>query len=322
MSYDYNDDMEISIDEMKSAHERTHDMIHITPLMTCESIDKKAGARVTFKCEHLQKTGSFKARGALNSALLARLMHAKGVIAHSSGNHGQALAWSARIVGLPCTIVVPKNAPQSKIDGMKEYGANIVLCEPTMASRESVCAELGAKEDFHYVDPHNCKSMINGHASIVFETLEQAGRNAFDSIFLSVGGGGLASSVAYAIGHVRPKIEVFLVEPEQKQLGNLLEHGVQCDVDTLDTMADGVRVAHVGSLCEPILRKYCSGTVVSVKEEEIKEALELVWTRMKQRIEPTAALAVAGVLFHKPAHVKRPLVILCGGNVDMDYRIN
>ena len=129
------------------------------------------------------------------------------------------------------------------------------------------------------------------------------------------------------------------MEPEEKQLSNLLENGVQCNVDTLNTMADGVRVAHVGSLCEPILKKYCTRTVVSVvsyslgrahllfqkkfqKEDEINEALKLSCTRMKRRIEPTAALAFAGVLYHKPAHIKNPLVILCGGNVDTNYIIN
>ncbi|EFP12339.1 hypothetical protein CRE_29701 [Caenorhabditis remanei] len=312
---------EISIDEMRAAHKRTALFIHNTPMMKSEKIDEKVGANVLFKCEHLQKTGSFKARGALNSAILAKEQNAKGVIAHSSGNHGQALAWSAQKIGLPCTIVVPKNAPNSKVEGMKEYNAEIVLCEPTMASRESVCSELGEKRDMFYVDPHNCVSMINGHASLVFEVLEQAG-DKIDSIFLSVGGGGFAASVAYSIGILRPDIEVYLVEPEEKQLSNLLENGVQCNVDTLNTMADGVRVAHVGSLCEPILKKYCTRTVVSVKEDEIKEALKLIWTRMKQRIEPTAALAFAGVLYHKPAHIKNPLVILCGGNVDTNYIIN
>ncbi|EGT55838.1 hypothetical protein CAEBREN_05159 [Caenorhabditis brenneri] len=316
---------EISVDEMRAAHKRTAPFIHNTPIMTSEKIDEKVGAHVLFKCEHLQKTGSFKARGALNSVILAKEQNAKGVIAHSSGNHGQALAWSALKIGLPCTIVVPRNAPVSKIDGMKEYGANITLCEPTMSSRESVCADLAEKLDSFYVDPHNCVSMINGHASVVFEVLGQVG-NEIDSIFLSVGGGGFAASVAFLIGNIRPDVEgeyrIYLVEPEQKQLSKLLEEGVQCDVETLNTIADGVRVAQVGSLCEPILKKYCTKTVVSVKEEEIKEALKLIWTRMKQRIEPTAALAFAGVLYHKPSHIKRPLVILCGGNVDTNYVIN
>uniref|UniRef100_A0A1I7UXX7 Serine racemase n=1 Tax=Caenorhabditis tropicalis TaxID=1561998 RepID=A0A1I7UXX7_9PELO len=298
--------------------------------MTSEIIDKKVGARVFFKCEHLQKTGSFKARGALNSAVLAKENNAKGVystlyslkqIAHSSGNHGQALAWSALKIGVPCTIVVPKNAPSAKIDGMREYQANIVFCEPTMESRESICAELAEKDDKLYVDPHNCVSMINGHASIVFEILDQVGEH-IDSIFISVGGGGFASSVAFLIGTLRPDIEVYLVAPEQKELSNLLENGVQCSVSTLNTMADGVRVAHVGSLCEPILRKFCKKRVLNVKEEEIKDALKLIWTRMKQRVEPTAALAFAGVLYHKPNHIKCPLVVLCGGNVDADYIIN
>ncbi|PIC52063.1 hypothetical protein B9Z55_002323 [Caenorhabditis nigoni] len=292
---------EISVEEMEAARNRTSSLIHNTPIMKSEKIDDKVGAKVLFKCEHLQKTGSFKARGALNSAILAKEQNAKGVIAHSSGNHGQALAWAAQKVGLPCTIVVPKNAPNSKVEGMKEYNADVVFCEPTMSSRESTCAEMAEKLGYYYVDPHNCVTMINGHA---------------------IGGGGFAASVAFLIGNLRPDIEVYLVEPEEKNLANLLENGIQCASETLNTIADGVRVAHVGSLCEPILKKYCTRTVVSVKEEEIRDALKLIWTRTKQRIEPTAALAFAGVLYHKPDHVKKALVILCGGNVDTDYVIN
>ncbi|KAF1756237.1 hypothetical protein GCK72_012690 [Caenorhabditis remanei] len=312
---------EISVAEMRAAHKRTAPFLHNTPIMSSENINEKVGVPVLFKCEHLQKTGSFKVRGALNSAILAKELEAKGVIAHSSGNHGQALAWAAQKIGLPCTIVVPDNAPISKIDGMKEYNANLVFCESTLTSRESVCAEQAEKLEYYFVNPYDCVSMINGHASIAFEILEQA-EDDIDSIFLSVGGGGFASSVAFLIGNLRPDIEVFLVEPEDKQLSNLLANNVPCPVDTLNTMADGVRVAHVGTLCEPILRKFCTGKVISVKEEEIKYALKLVWTRLKQRIEPSAALAFAGVLYHKPEHVKRPLVILCGGNVDTSYVID
>lgn len=204
---------------------------------------------------------------------------------------------------------------------MREYNANIVFCEPTVTSRESVCADLTEKLEYYCVEPYNCVSMINGHSSVAFEILEQVG-NEIDSIFLSVGGGGLASSVAFLIGNLRPDIEVYLVQPAQKELSNFLENGIKCPVDTLDTIADGVRVARVGPLCEPILKQYCAQKVISVKEDEIKEGLKLIWTRMKQRIEPTAALAFAGVLYHKPAHIKRPLVILCGGNVDTNYVIN
>uniref|UniRef100_A0A1I7T2K6 Serine racemase n=1 Tax=Caenorhabditis tropicalis TaxID=1561998 RepID=A0A1I7T2K6_9PELO len=312
--------MSISIPEMRAAHQRTAPFLHNTPIMKSEMIDEKVGVPVLFKCEHLQKTGSFKVRGALNSAILAKEQEAKGVIAHSSGNHGQALAWAARKIGLPCTIVVPKNAPISKIEGMKEYGADLVFCDASVISRETVCAEQAEQLQYHFVDPYDCETMINGHASIGLEIIDQIG-DTIDSIFLSVGGGGFASSVAYLIGNLRPDIEVFLVEPIEKKLSELLQNGVPCPVDTLDTVADGVRVAHVGTLCEPILKRYCSGKVIGVEENEIKEALKLVWTRMKQRIEPSAALAFAGVLYHKPAHVKNPLVILCGGNVDLDYVI-
>ncbi|EGT35520.1 hypothetical protein CAEBREN_23755 [Caenorhabditis brenneri] len=305
---------------MGAARARTSPFLHNTPIMKSERIDKIVGVPVLFKCEHLQKTGSFKVRGALNSAILAKEQGAKGVIAHSSGNHGQALAWSAQKIGIPCTIVVPKNAPQSKIDGMKEYNADLVFCDASVISRETVCAEQAEKLQYYFVNPYDCASMINGHASIALEILEQAGEN-IDSIFLSVGGGGFASSVAYLVGKLRPDIEVFLVEPSKKQLSNLLENGVPCPMDTLDTMADGVRVAHVGTLCEPILKEFCTGKIIGVTEDEIKEGLKLVWTRMKQRIEPSAALAFAGVLYHKPKHVKNPLVILCGGNVDVDYVI-
>ncbi|CAI5439061.1 unnamed protein product [Caenorhabditis angaria] len=310
---------EISLGEMRNAHQKTSNILHKTPILTSENIDKIVGAHVFFKCEHLQKTGSFKARGALNSAILAKeKFAADGVIAHSSGNHGQALAWAAREIGLKCSLVVPKNAPASKSAAMFEYGADVVYCEPTATAREQTCQKLAKELGFYNVEPFNCASMINGHASLGFEILDQIG-DKIDSIFLSVGGGGMASSIAFCIGNLRPDINIYLVEPEQKKLNDLLSNDVICPVDTLNTIADGVRVARIGSLCQPILKQFCNHKVISVSENEIREAVKLIWTRLKQRVEPTAALAFAGIAFHRPAHVKNAAVILCGGNVDIDF---
>ncbi|CAB3410566.1 unnamed protein product [Caenorhabditis bovis] len=277
---------EINITEMEAAYQRTKGLIHNTPIMTSEQINKITGKTVYFKCDHLQKTGSFKARGALNSVLLAKEESTQGVVTHSSGNHGQALAWAAGNAGLNSVI--------------------------------NTCDKLARGTGFRIVEPSNCVTMINGHSSIAFELVEQLD-GKIDSVFLAIGGGGLAASVVYCLAHLRPDIRVFLAEPESKNLQKQLNDGIRCEKDMLDTVADGVRVAHVGSLCRPILEKYSSNNIISVTENEIREALIILWTRLKQRVEPTAALAFAPLLFHCPPGVENAAVILCGGNVDANF---
>ncbi|KAK6728004.1 hypothetical protein RB195_005577 [Necator americanus] len=295
--------------------------IHKTPVITCESIDKIAGCKVFMKCEHLQKTGSFKARGALNAVQkLKDEENALGVVTHSSGNHGQGLAWAAAQAELPCRVAVPKNAPPSKMDAMKGYGALLELCEPTIKSREDTCNRLAKELGYCTIEPFDNQDVICGQGTLGAEIIEQVPEA--DAIFVAIGGGGLASGVAAYVSEVRPDIKVFLVEPEGKRLSEYLRNGeITKDKDALDTIADGIRVLKVGENCYPILKRTSSDKVITVSDQEIREALKLLWTRTKQRVEPSAAVPLAGLLKVSPAELglKKVVLILCGGNVDINF---
>ncbi|CAD6186213.1 unnamed protein product [Caenorhabditis auriculariae] len=308
---------EIGLEEMEKAYERLEGKIHRTPIMESSLIDQVIGLPVKFKCEHLQKTGSFKSRGALNSTLRAKEAGAKGVITHSSGNHGQALAWAAKSCGLPCTVVVPENAPPSKREAIAAYDADVRLCQPTVKAREEDCQRLSKELGYTVVEPFNEPDMINGHASIVKEIFEQEPET--DSIFVSLGGGGFASAIAYYTAKTHPDVKVFVVEPQGKFLKQYLDEGTLPENDVVNTIADGVRVLRIGDYCKPIIEAHCKDNLITVNDDEIREAMRLVWTRLKQRVEPTACMALAALLHYKPSTVHRPMVILCGGNVDLNF---
>ncbi|CAI4230079.1 unnamed protein product [Auanema sp. JU1783] len=311
----------ISAKTIIEAYERISSAIHKTPIITSRTINRIAGCEVFFKCDHLQKTGSFKARGAYNSTkLISQDPNCKGVITHSSGNHGQALAWAAEQIGLKCVVVVPKNAPTSKIDAMEEYNAEIHRCENSIKAREETCEHLSEELGYPIVPPYDSIQTINGQGTIAVELIEQI--PDLDAVFLSIGGGGLASGVAAYIGEHFPNIRVFLVEPAGKELGKYLFTGVfENQQEALDTVADGIRVHKIGSICFPIIQKFCKSNIITVTEEEISEAVKLIWTRTKQRVEPTAGVPLAGLLKSnlKDLNVKKAAVILCGGNVDITY---
>ncbi|XGW23127.1 hypothetical protein V3C99_005401 [Haemonchus contortus] len=313
--------MVVCAEEVGKAAQRFAGRIHQTPVITCQSIDKIAGCKVYMKCEHLQKTGSFKARGALNAIQKMKDEGTvKGVVTHSSGNHGQGLAWAASESNLPCCVAVPRNAPPSKIEAMKSYGARLELCEPTHKSRQETCARLAKDLGYRVVEPFDDPNVICGQGTIGAEIIEQV-PNA-DAVFLAVGGGGLASGVTAYITEVRPDIKVFLVEPVGKDLAAYLKNGkLTTEKDVLDTIADGIRVLKVGKNCYPILKKACSDRIITVTDEEIRAALKLIWTRTKQRVEPSAAVPLAGLLKVSPSElgIKNVVLILCGGNVDLDF---
>ncbi|WKX89648.1 hypothetical protein Q1695_008921 [Nippostrongylus brasiliensis] len=313
--------MKICAEEVEKAVQRFAGRIHRTPIITCQSIDKIAGCEVLMKSEHLQKTGSFKARGALNA--LQKLKDEGpiiGAVTHSSGNHGQGLAWAAAQLGLPCRVAVPKNAPPSKMEAMEAYGAELELCEATHHSRVETCDRLAEKYGYSVVEPFDDPNVICGQGTIGAEIVEQV--PDADAVFLAVGGGGMASGVSAYISEVRPDIRVFLVEPEGKGLSEYLTKGkLTTDKDVVNTIADGIRVLKVGEHCYPILQRVCSDKVITVSDNEIREALKLIWTRTKQRVEPSAAVPLAGLLKVSPSDLglKKVVLILCGGNVDLDF---
>lgn len=310
------DDVLPGIDELRAAHERIAAHVHYTPVMSSCLLDELTGSSVFFKCEHLQKVGAFKARGAMNAVLLLDDdQAAAGVATHSSGNHGAALAMAAAARGIPAHIVMPANAAAVKKEAVAAYGGLIIECESTQAGRaatlEAVVAETGA----HVIHPYNDPRTIAGQGTAALELLEQVPN--LDVIAVPVGGGGLLAGTAIAVKAINPKIEVIAVEPEGADdafrsfgLGELqVQHNT-------NTIADGLR-SSLGDLNFSIIRQYVD-TIVTVPDSVIVEAMQLEWTRMKQVVEPSGAVSFAGLLEHPERfRGRRAGVVISGGNVDL-----
>lgn len=311
------DEMAVELADLQQARERIAAHIYNTPVMTSQLLDERIGASLFFKCEHLQKVGAFKARGATNAVLsLTEEEAACGVATHSSGNHGAALAMAASARGIPAHIVMPSNAPQVKKDAVASYGGLIIECEPTLAAREAtvvtVIEQTGAVE----VHPYNDRRIIAGQGTAALELLEQI--EDLDVLVVPVGGGGLLAGTAIAVKGINPNIEVVAVEPEGADdafrsfgLGELQPQ------TNPQTIADGLR-AGLGELNFDIIRKHVD-TIITVSDALIVEAMQLQWTRMKQVVEPSGAVSFAGLLEHPERFRNRRVgVIISGGNVDLN----
>ncbi len=302
--------------DISTAHQRIAQHIHRTPVMHSRLLDELSGSQVRFKCEHLQRIGAFKARGAFNAVLgLDAESAARGVLTHSSGNHGAALALAAATRGIPAHIVMPANAPAAKRAAVAAYGGTIVECEPTLASRESTARELMERTGAHQVHPYNDPRVIAGQGTVALELLEQEPQ--LQVIAVPVGGGGLLSGVATVIKALRPEIEVIGVEPAgADDAFRSFGFGELQGQPDPRTIADGLRGA-LGELNFEIIRKHVD-TIVTVTDEEIVEAMQLLWSRMKQVVEPSGAVSFAALLAHPERFAgRRAGVIISGGNVDI-----
>nr|MDO8083823.1 threonine/serine dehydratase [Candidatus Sigynarchaeum springense] len=306
----------ISLAEIEDAYKRIKDTINKTPVMTSRTLDDRVGAKVFCKCENFQRMGAFKMRGAFNTiSQLSNEEKAKGVITHSSGNHAQALALSARILGVKAVVVMPKGSPQVKIDATRGYGAEVVLCENTLASREETTNKLIAEHGYTLVHPYNNDDIIRGAGTAAYELIKEVGN--LDLVFCPVGGGGLLSGTSIATKGLCPASKVIAVEPKNAddafksfQAGKVIEN------KTTNTIADGLRT----NLCErtfAIIRQNVD-QVILVKEHEIVGAIRFLWERMKIVVEPSGAVSLAGLLSGQVAvEGKRVGVILSGGNIDL-----
>ena len=323
MSGDNTDKM--AYQSILTASKRIAGYVHKTPIQTCSTIDEKVGRNVFFKCENLQKTGAFKARGALNSVLSLKEERddLPGVVTHSSGNHGQALAWAAKVAGIPCSVVVPNNAPKVKTDAIQGYGAKLVYCEPNPQSRESTCSKVAEETGQIFVPPFDHPNVIAGQGTIGLEFLEQV--PSLDAILVPVSGGGMISGIALATKEIKPDIKIYAVEP----LGKELEPSLKAEERLwpnppkyLNTIADGIRFQQVGHLTFPYMCKLLEKEVFTVNDQEISDAMKFSWERMKLVIETASAAGVAAMFTEKmkslDPNIRNVGVILCGGNVDMD----
>jgi len=285
--------------------------------MSSHLLDRLTGANVFFKCEHLQKAGAFKARGAINAVLsLDDAAAAAGVATHSSGNHGAALAMAASARNIPAHIVMPSNAPRVKKEAVAAYGGLIIECEPTLTARESTVATVIEQTGAHEVHPYNDSRIIAGQGTAMLELLEQV--EDLDVVVVPVGGGGLLAGTAIAVKESNSNIEVVAVEPEGADdafrsfgLGELQPQ------NNPQTIADGLR-AGLGELNFDIIRKHVD-TILTVPDTVIVQAMQLQWTRMKQLVEPSGAVSFAGLLEHPERFRQRRVgVVVSGGNVDLD----
>jgi threonine dehydratase len=308
------------------AHARIAPRIHRTPVLTSASLNAITGAQLFFKCENLQKTGSFKIRGASNAILsLTDKEVSPGIVTQSSGNHGAAVACASAWRRVPAWIVMPKNAPAVKAKAIEGYGGKIIFCEPSVTARKATCDRIQLETGAHLVHPYDDDRIITGQATAAKELLEEVGD--LDAVFAPVSGGGLLSGTCLGAKGIRANLRVFGCEPERADdTYRSLSTGTLQSQDSSDTIADGLR-ASLSPRTFAILRRHVD-RILLVSEEEIISAARLVWERMKIIIEPSSAVAIAPLL--RPGVVaslhltKRPDglapklgVIFSGGNVDL-----
>lgn len=301
---------------ISAAHERIRPYIHQTPVLTCETINRLSGAEVYFKCENFQKIGAFKARGGVNAVLsLSEEELANGVTTHSSGNHAQAIAYAAGLVGTKAYIVMPRTAPQVKKDAVRGYGAEVIECEPTLEARESTVAQVIAEHGATMIHPFNDYRVIAGQATATKELIEEKGN--FDVIMAPVGGGGLLSGTALSAHYLCPKAEVIAGEPEGAADAVLsIKTGHIEKAPFINTIADGL-LTNLGDKTLEIIRVHVKD-ILLVSDPEIIDAMRLIWERMKIVIEPSCAVPFAALLRNKERFTgKKVGIILTGGNVDL-----
>ena len=310
---------------ISKAHERIAARIHRTPVLRSATLGELCQAEIYFKCENLQKTGSFKIRGATNAIFsLSDVEAAHGVLTHSSGNHGAAVACAAAWRGVPSWIVMPKNAPVVKLKAVEAYGGRVTLCEPTVSARSEAAAQIQAETGAVMIHPYDDDRIIAGQATAAKELLEEVG--ALDAIFSPVSGGGLLSGTSISAKHMQPQIRVYGCEPAKADDAyRSLQTGRLQKMESSDTIADGLR-ASLAERTFAILRKNLAG-IFLVSEEEIIGAMKLIWERMKVITEPSSAIALAPLLkdgvvesiSRHGAHGRMPRIgiILSGGNVDL-----
>jgi threonine dehydratase len=305
---------------VRDAAARLAPLVHRTPVATCATLDRLASRALFFKCEHLQKCGAFKFRGASNAVLaLPPDLAPRGVVTHSSGNHAGALALAARMRGIPAHIVMPRNASAVKRRATIEYGGRVVDCEPTQASREATAARIVAETGATLVAPFDHPDVIAGQGTAALELLDQVPN--LDVIVVPVGGGGLTSGTCLAAGGAAPHVRVFAGEPKgADDAARSKAAGERLPQTDPRTVADGLRTS-LGDLTWPIVRDRVE-RVITVTDEEIVAAMRLLWERAKLLVEPSSAVAFAAVLtdeFRALPGVDRVGIILSGGNVDLDH---
>ena len=323
-------DLAITFDDVSAAAQRLAGHAHRTPVLTSRTADALTGARVFFKAENFQRMGAFKFRGAFNA--LARFTPAqreRGVIAYSSGNHAQAVALSARLLGMPSVIVMPQDAPPTKLAATRGYqegqrGSEVVLYDRYTEDREAIGRRLAQERGMTLVPPYDHADVMAGQGTAALEMVEQLREldgGGLDALLVCVGGGGLIAGCAVAATHLLPDVQVYGVEPEAgNDTQRSLAEGRIVHIDTPRTIADGAQTQHSGALTFPVIQRRVRG-IVTVSDAQLVQAMRFFAERMKIVVEPTGCLAAAA-LFSRAAGLpdlsgRRVGVVLSGGNVDL-----
>ena len=310
---------EIAVDlpTVRAAHARIRPHVHRTPVLTSRSLDAAMGATLFFKCENLQKVGAFKARGACNAVFSLDDAEARrGVITHSSGNHGAAVAWAAARRGIPAWVVMPENSAEVKKAAVQGLGAAVRYCAPTLAARDTTCAAVQAETGALLIHPFDDWRVIAGQGTAALELLEEI--PDLDAILTPVGGGGLLSGTAIAARAIKPSIAVYGAEPAgADDAWRSLQSGHIVPQTDPRTIADGLR-SSLGVKTFAVLSKLVDA-IGTTSEPAIVQAMRLAWEKLKLIIEPSSAVPLAALLERKlPVAGRRVGIVISGGNVDLD----
>ena len=305
-------------DDVAAAAQRIEGHAHRTPVLRSRTADEELGAQVFFKAENLQRMGAFKFRGAFNA--LSRFDAAQrkaGVVAYSSGNHAQAIALSARLLGIPATIVMPQDAPAAKVAATRGYGGNVVMYDRYTEDREAIGRRLAGEGGLTLIPPYDHPDVIAGQGTAAKELFDEVG--PLDALFVCLGGGGLLSGSALAARALSPGCKIYGVEPEAGNDGQQsFRSGAIVHIDTPKTIADGAQTQHLGNYTFDIIRREVDD-VLTVSDAQLVDEMRFFATRMKIVVEPTGCLGFAAArAMRGQLKGKRVGVIISGGNVDME----
>lgn len=304
--------------DVVDAARRLEGHAHRTPVLTSRTADAELGCSLFFKAEHLQRMGAFKFRGAFNA--LSRLDDAqrrRGVVAFSSGNHAQAIALSAGMLGMPATIVMPHDAPEAKVAATRGYGAEVVIYNRYSEDREQISRTLAQERGLALIPPYDHADVIAGQGTAAKELIEEVG--PLDVLLAPLGGGGLLSGTALAVRALSPLCRIYGVEPEAGNDGQRsFRSGQIVHIDTPRTIADGAQTQHLGALTFAIIRDKVDD-ILTANDDELVSCMQFFATRMKTLVEPTGCLPLAAARSHKNAlQGKRVGILLSGGNIDLN----
>lgn len=310
-------DLAISFDDVVAAAKRIEGTAHRTPVLTSATADAMTGAKLFFKCENFQRMGAFKFRGAYNAISQFTPQQMKGgVVAFSSGNHAQAIALSARLLGTKAVIIMPNDAPKVKIEATKGYGAEVVLYDRYKEDREEIGRRLSAERGLTLVPPYDHAHVMAGQGTLALELFKDVGD--LDMLIVCLGGGGMLSGCATVAKHLNPKCVVIGVEPESGNDGQQsLRGGKIVHIESPKTIADGAQTQHLGQLTFPVIQKRVDD-IVTVTDDQLVSAMSFFASRMKMVVEPTGCLAAA-YAFENKARVagKKVGIVISGGNIDL-----